>query len=145
MIELDWDPEPRILRQFGWVAIVGFGALAAMAWYERFVFGFGLGDHRTWIAVTFLVLGATSFVFGLLWPRGNRPLFVLLSLVTFPIGFVLSYVILGLLFFGVFAPIALVFRLMGRDALQRRFDASAKSYWSKAPTPRPKSDYFKQY
>lgn len=145
MIELNWDPEPRILRQFGWVALVGFGALAAMAWFERFVFGFGLGESRQLVAGALAGLGLLSFLFGLAWPRGNRPIFVLLSVVTFPIGFVLSYVILGAVFFGLFAPIALVFRLIGRDPLERKLDADAQTYWSKARPPRPKSDYFKQY
>ncbi len=145
MIELNLHPEPRILRQFGWVALVGFGALAAMAWFERFVFAFGLGESRVVVASVLAGLGALSFLFGLVWPKGNRPVFVLLSVVTFPIGFVLSYVILGTLFFGLFAPIALLFRIMGRDPLKRTLDADAQSYWSEARPTRPKSDYFKQY
>lgn len=145
MIEIDWNPEPRILRQFGWIALVGFGALAAMAWFERFVFGFGLGDQRVLVAGLLAALAVLSFLFGLAWPRGNRPVFVLLSLVTFPIGFVLSYVILGALFFGLFAPIALVFRLIGRDPLKRKLEPDAESYWTPAAPSRPKSDYFKQY
>ena len=42
---------------------------------------------------------------------------------------VVSPLIVGLLFFGTIAPIAIVTRLFGRDVLQRRFDPAATSYW----------------
>ena len=145
MVELNLNPEPRILRQFGFIALVGFGLLAAMAHYERGIFAFGLGSARETVAQAIVAVGIVSAVFSLIWPTGNRPLFVLLSVVTFPIGFVLSYVIMGTLFFALFAPIALLFRAIGRDPLARNLDKGAESYWSKVAPRRPKSDYFKQY
>ena len=36
----------------------------------------------------------------------------------FPIGWTVSQVMLALMFFGLFTPIGLVFRLIGRDPLQ---------------------------
>ena len=42
-----------------------------------------------------------------------------LAVITFPIGFVLSYVILGLLFYAIIAPIGLLLRLFGKDPLDR--------------------------
>ena len=38
----------------------------------------------------------------------------------FPIGWTVSLVLLGLVYYGLFTPIGLVFRLVGRDALQLR-------------------------
>jgi len=34
MIEIDFRPDDRTLRQFGWIALVGFGFVAAIAWHE---------------------------------------------------------------------------------------------------------------
>ena len=42
---------------------------------------------------------------------------------------IVSPVVLGLLFFGVITPTAVVMRAMRRDVLGLKFDASAKSYW----------------
>ncbi len=46
-----------------------------------------------------------------------------------PIGFVVSFILLAAFYFLLLTPVALVFRLIGRDALGRRFDAVAPSYW----------------
>lgn len=144
LIALDLDPAPAKLRQFGFVALAGFGALAALAWLERGVFAGGLGDARVPVAAALGGLGALSALCSLVYPRANRALYVTLSVITYPIGFVVSHAILALLFFGMFAPIAIVFRVIGRDALRRR-TKPAGSQWQKARPPRPKSDYFKQY
>ncbi len=144
LIALDLDPAPRKLRQFGWIALVGFGALAALAWLEWGLFAGGLGAARPWVAAGLGGLGALSALFSLVYPRANRALYVTLSVIGYPIGFVVSHAILALLFFGMFAPMAIVFRIIGRDALRRR-TRPAGSQWQKARPPRPKSDYFKQY
>ncbi len=145
MVELNLSPDVRTLRQFGWIALVGFGALAALAWWELGIFAFGLGAARVPVTATLGGLGVVSALLSVVWPKGNRALFVALSVLSFPIGFVLSYLILGAVFFGLFAPLAILFRLIGRDALRRRPASAAETYWQKARPPRPKADYFRQY
>jgi hypothetical protein len=54
------------------------------------------------------------------------------------LGFALSYLIMGTLFFLIIGPIAVLMRLFGRDALHRRYDAKAAMYWSNARPPRDK-------
>lgn len=145
MIELNLNPDERILRQFGVVALVGFGALAAMAFTESMLFSFGLGEARLRVAGILLSAGVVSLVLGVIAPKANRPLFVALSLLSFPIGFVLSYVIMGALYFGLFAPLAILFRLVGRDSMQRRYDRDAQSYWRSIPSAESKDRYFSQF
>ena len=53
------------------------------------------------------------------------------------LGRVVSPVVLGVIFFGVFTPVGAVMRLCGRDAMCRRFDAAARSYWVKRDPPGP--------
>ena len=56
-------------------------------------------------------------------------MFLGLTLATWPIGWVVSRVALALLYFTIFTPIALIFRLIGRDAVPRSYDPKAKTYW----------------
>jgi len=53
------------------------------------------------------------------------------------LGRVVSPVVLGAIFFGVFTPVGVVMRFFGRDAMCRRFDAAAKTYWVKRDPPGP--------
>ena len=58
-------------------------------------------------------------------PRANLPIFVGLTILAYPIGFVVSYFIMGLLFFGMITPLGLLFRLIGKDPLNRGFEPAA--------------------
>jgi len=48
-------------------------------------------------------------------------------------------------FFLVIAPIAIFFRLIGRDALDRRLDPNATSYWTPLEQDTQPSRYFRQF
>jgi hypothetical protein len=65
--------------------------------------------------------------------------------VGFPIGWTMSHLLLAVTYFGVLTPVALFFRLVGRDALCRRFDRAASSYWTARPLPPDVDRYFKQF
>ena len=62
----------------------------------------------------------------------------------FPIGWIISHLILGLLYFGLFTPMAAWFRWRGRDPLRRRI-LNVESYWCPKETPTDLRRYFKQY
>ena len=145
LVELNWSPDDRTLRQFGVIALFGFGALAACAYYEAWMFAFGLGEARLPIAGSFGTIAVLSLVLGLVHPRANRLIYVGTSVLAYPIGFVLSYVILGLLFFVIIAPIGAVLRVLGKTPLARSYDPRATTYWSKTRTTRDRGSYFKQF
>ena len=56
---------------------------------------------------------------GLLWPRVIRPVYVGWMVLAFPIGWTVSQAMLAVMFYGLFTPIGLLFRLIGRDPLHR--------------------------
>ena len=145
VIEIDFHPDDRTLRQFGFIALGGFGFVAALAWFEVLIFAFGLGAARVPVAAGCLGLGVLAALFSLVWPRANWPIFVGLSLLTFPIGFVLSYVLLGILFYGIIAPAGMLLRLFGKDPMERRILPEAETYWVDAGPPRASESYFKQF
>ena len=145
LIDLNLRPDEETLRQFGWIALAGFGFLALIAWFEWLIFGFGLGAGRAWVAGFFAVLAGLSALFSLLFPRANWPIYVGLSVVAFPIGLVVAYVILALLFFVLITPLGLAFKLGGRDSLKRRFEPEATTYWEPSRPTRSQESYFKQF
>ena len=145
VIELNLHPDERTLRQFGFIALGAFGVLAACAWHEVLMFHRGLGAARAPVAIGLLGLGIWAALCSLQRPQGNRWLYVGLSVVGYPLGLVLSYILLGVLFFAVFAPIGMLLRHLGRDPLQRGFEPGAPSYWSKPARRRDRASYFRQF
>ncbi|HYV34065.1 MAG TPA: hypothetical protein VE988_00085 [Gemmataceae bacterium] len=124
----------RVLRQFAGLWTLLFGALA----YFR-----GIADQNTLATWIFLALAIMPGLAGLALPAIIRPVFVLATLCTRPIGWVVSQLILLVLFFGVFTPVAIVFKLIGRDALTRSFRPDLQTYWvAKPPAPNMRS-YFR--
>jgi Saxitoxin biosynthesis operon protein SxtJ len=108
------------LRQFAVVWIVLLGGLSFLEAYAR---------DRWTVAYILGGLAITVGTLGLAAPRIIRPLFVGLMKLSFPIGWVVSKVILLMIFYVVFTPVALLFKLIGRDALARRPQASQETYW----------------
>ena len=145
MIEIDWRPDRRTLRQFGFIAVGGFGFIAAIAWFEVLIFSFGLGEARPFVSGGFASLAAVSGLLSIVYPAGNLPIYMLISALTYPIGFVLSYVIMGTLFYLIIAPVGLLLRLFGNDPLERQIDPDADTYWVDAAAARPRVSYFKQF
>jgi hypothetical protein len=129
-------PSATMLREFGIIALFGFGLVGALL---------GLKWDAWTASYVLWALGAVSFVLAFVRPKLLLPLYVVLMVVAFPIGFVISNVILFILYFGLFTPIALVFRLVGRDTMKRKFEPEAESYWIDRTDNKPVSQRFKQY
>jgi hypothetical protein len=56
---------------------------------------------------------------------------------------VVSPVVLGAIYFGIFTPVGLVMRASGRDAMCRRFEPARPSYWLRRDPPGPPDDSFR--
>ncbi len=145
MIELNLRPDARTLRSFGFIAVAGFGFVATIAWFEVLIFSVGLGAARVPVAAAFAAVALVSGFFSLVFPKANLPIYLAISIATYPIGFVLSYVIMGTLFYLIIAPVGFVLRLLGADPMERRILPEAGSYWVDTPPARPRASYFKQF
>ena len=82
---------------------------------------------------------------GLGVPSVMRYIFTGWMIVAFPIGWTVSRIALALTFFGVFTPVALLFRMNGRDALGLHKDAGDGSYWTKRHPIQKAADYLRQF
>ncbi|MEN6496183.1 MAG: SxtJ family membrane protein [Thermoguttaceae bacterium] len=134
LVEIIWNPSDRQLRQFGLVALVAL-PLAGWVW----------GGVGTGVFCGTLAAGAVAAVVGLVCPRLLKPFFLALSLAAAPIGLVVSELAMLLIFVGVFLPIGVVIRLLGRDPLSRQLDRQAASYWEPKKPPAGPASYLRQW
>jgi hypothetical protein len=90
-----------------------------------------------------VAIGAMLTALAFWIPAAVRPVYIAVILITFPIGLIISELILLLVWLILFTPLAVIFRLIGRDALDRRFDKSSDTYWRPKRQPEVES-YFHQ-
>jgi hypothetical protein len=136
MIKIDHHPSRRQLTVFGLLWLLFFGVLGGMAWWKTVV------SSRM---ITFWSLGMAIPAAGLLWPEVLRFVYLAATYVTFPIGMVLSCVILAVIYYFVLTPVGLVLRLRGYDPMRRRFDCNAKTYWLPHEPEEKTERYFQQF
>ena len=134
--DIRFDPDRKTLRQFAGLWLVVFGGMALWQALVRGRANLGLS-----VGALALVVG----VAGLTRPEWVRLIYIGWMVLAFPIGWTVSQVILLLMYFGLFTPIALVFRLIGRDPLQRARRPGIESYWTPKPAPAGVRGYFKQF
>lgn len=137
LIELDRNPPQRVLRLFGGVWLPLFLAIVGTLVWRR-------GGEPSVVAIL-LGVAAVSIVVAIARPAWLRWLYVGLMLVSWPIGWVLSHLVLGLIYYGVITPSGLVLRAFGKDPLRKRGSPDTASYWHPR---RPAGDverYFRQY
>ena len=79
--------------------------------------------------LAFCGAGALLVAFGVIWPRALKYVYIAWMALAFTLGFVMSNVILTLVFFLFVTPIGLQARLIQKDFLARRWDKRAASYW----------------
>ena len=134
LIDLARQPSARQLRLFAGLFFPAFCAVAGALAYRR---------DAVPLAVTLWVVGLGGGALGLLVPSVSRVAYLALASLTFPIGWLLSHVILVLLYFVVITPVGWLMRRF-HDPMQRRFEKDARSYWIvREPTVRDR--YFRQF
>ena len=131
-----FNPTERMLRQFAAMWIAFFLAIAARIYSH---------GQRPLLTIVVAVLALTIGPLGFMWPRFIRPVFVGWMRLAYPIGWVVSRVVLGAIFYGMFTPVAWAFRLTGRDLLGLKSQPSVLTYWQAKPTATDKSQYLRQF
>jgi hypothetical protein len=122
------------LRNFGLLVGTVLFVLGAVFWIR----------HRTFFA-WFLIPGVVLMVAGGIAPRALKSVYVVWMTLAIVLGFIVSSLLLMVLFFLVITPIGLVARLVGKDFLKRRLNRSAESYWTARMPARKKEDYERQF
>lgn len=134
----DVTTEPSLpqLRQFAIIL-----AVLMVGWAIRHVL---LTDDVV-MAVDVGVIAIVIAMVGWVRPQLYRLIFMSWMIAVFPIAWMVSTLILGVLFFGFIMPVSLWFRVVGRDFLGRRPDDVSESYWIKKPPSEPSTGYLRQF
>jgi hypothetical protein len=139
VIEINLKPTDRDLKWFGVIALVFFGVLGAIAHWRM---------ETITLAAILWILGATLCALYYIVRPLRRPLYLGWMYTFFPIGWVMSHFLLGLIYYVVLTPIGLVMRAIGRDPMQRRLEPDRESYWVRVPRERSTGDpssYYRQF
>ena len=94
----------------------------------------------------FLYIGAFLVLAGFLFPSILRPLNKAWMTLAVLLGWVMTRVILSLLFYLVITPISLIARISGKHFLDLKIDKTRATYWEKRKNvPSSPVDYEKQF
>lgn len=137
LVEINWHPKRKQLRSFGKIALVASAIISLLLYLLK-------GIAIQW-ALTIFAVGFIIFASSMISLRLTRMIYVALVAVTFPIGLVVSFTLLAIFYFLLLTPVGLFFRLIGRDALGRKFDPTADSYWLQRNPPEKLERYFQQF
>lgn len=109
---------PRDLRKFG--LLVGGVCTLLGLWFQY---------RGKPFAPWFLWPGASLVVVGLILPEALKFIYLPWMALGLALGFLVSSVVLAVLFFVVITPLSLMARAAGKDFLNRRLQSGAGSYW----------------
>lgn len=122
--------DPKTLRNFGLILSVVLLILGGIAFFRgRAHFGI------LWF------LSVPSFLLALWAPRILSYIYRPWMMVAELISWVMLRIILGLFFYFIFSPVAIILRLTGKDLLDERIDPNAQSYWRKRLTQMKPEQY----
>src|SRR2546428_34319 len=129
------NPGSGMLRQFaaGWALF--FFILGARGWWHGQV-------------TREILFGAVALAGPLLcWiaPAVFRKIFLIWMWLAFPVGWLVSQISLGVIFYGVVTPLGFFLRLTGRDRLMKARRANVSSYWKRQESPASVHRYFRPY
>ncbi len=134
LAKVEWHPSDRQLRQFAVCLAV---ALPAFLWFWM--------DSQWAIVASAAGIGAAVAIVGWWRPRWLAPLFVGLSLAVWPVGWLVSELLLLVVFLLLFWPMGWLRRSLGGDPLERNFNREAESYLRPKAQPPDAGSYFRQF
>ncbi len=91
---------------------------------------------------------AIAFVFlisGLAFPKLLYPVEFVWMKLAFILGYIMTRIILTIVFYLAVTPIGLLRRLFSKDPLEMKIDKNAESYWKPVDPKGPKSRPYKPY
>jgi uncharacterized membrane protein YoaK (UPF0700 family) len=124
--------------------LMWFGPLFAL-------FGGMVGAIAFWkfeapvVAKWILIFSAVVILLYYLFPPLRKWFYMAWLGAVFPIGWIVSHLLLTVVFYLVVFPVGMLMRLFRYDALSRKFDPECKSYWRKREKNDDPRKYFRQF
>lgn len=122
------------LRKFG--ITVGSALLiicAVLFWFEK----------SAWLYL--LIIGIILILSGLLFPLILKPLNKIWMTLAIILGWIMTRVILIILFYIILTPIGFIAKIFKKDFLDLKINKSTNSYWEKRNSKSAKINYEKQF
>jgi hypothetical protein len=136
LIKINTRPSRRQLNEFGIAWLIFFLLLSALLMWR------GASESLLWGLVTAALLIP---LIGYCWPPFMRLIYLGMTFAAFPIGFIVSHLILILIYYVIITPTGVVLRLTKRGFFPKKPDSRIDSYWIPKTKSRNPDDYFKQY
>lgn len=136
VIDFNQNPSRRDLAWFGVLLVVCFGCVGAVVLWRA---------QSLMVARIIWSLGVLLGIIYFAVQPLRRPLYIGWMSAFYPIGWTVSHLILGIIFFLVLLPIGVLLRLWGYDPMQRQFDPAASSYWVSYTPHDDTARYFRQF
>jgi len=137
LVEIKWHPSRKELRNFAIIALIASALIALLLYVVK-------GLATQWALLIFVV-GFGIFLVSMISVKITRIIYLGLILMTVPIGLVVSFVLMAAFYFLLLTPLGLLFRLIGRDPLRRKFNPGTKSYWLTHQSNNSPERYFRQF
>lgn len=137
MVTINWIPDKKQLRTFGIIALAASVCLCLLLYLLK-----GMSIQ---LSLIIIFIGLLIFISSRVSLKLTKLIYLGLTLATLPIGLAVSFIVLAVFYFLLLTPLALIFRLMGRDVLGLRFKSEATTYWEKRTGSPPLERYFRQF
>lgn len=121
-------------KKFGFTMGVALIAIAAIVYFKTGRLSLYLGSAS-----------ALFFLLAVIVPVWLKYVYLIWMGFAVVMGFIMTRVILGILFFLVFSPVGLVLRLLRKDPLNQRLQPEKSTYWIKRTAPEEKTDAERQF
>lgn len=135
LVSIDRQPQRATLRSFGLALALLCSARGAWSWTNN-------------AYTTAMVAGSLAFAFAsvaVLRPNILHRPYVLLGVLSFPLRWSLSYLVLAVVYFAVITPVACGVRIARRLRARDARDETPHSHWRHSPPRGDKPSYFRQF
>lgn len=112
--------DKKELKKFGYVIGIFLGLLAVLLFWK---------DKSP--AVYLAYISGSILFLSVVYPLALKPIYITWMSFAVVMGFVMTRVLLSLLFVIIFTPAGLVIRLLRKDPLNQKIEKQKSSYWIK--------------
>jgi len=109
LIEIDWNPKSKQLQDFGKIALVMTVIISLLLYLLK-------GVAIQWLLII-CAFGLMVFIISMISLKLTKMIYLGMILLTMPIGWIVSFIVLAVFYYLLLTPLGVFFRLIGRDPL----------------------------
>jgi hypothetical protein len=136
LIEVNLNPGKSELKWFGLLLLVFFGVLGGIVYW--------INSESAVPPILWSIGLAVCVIYYAIKPL-RLPLYRAWMKLIFPLGWAISHLLFGFIYYLVLTPVGLLLRLFRYDPLRRRRDENVQTYWAERSSEKEPGRYFKQF